>query len=122
MPDDVKPEAAGGGQEKPAAPQAAPAAPTPPATPGAPAAAKPPAPAAPPKPAGPTVTPWQSDMVARLKEKFGAAIKEASTYLTENYIIVDAGKVQDICLFLRDEEKFNLLSDLTAVDYPKKPE
>ena len=120
MPDEVKPEAAGGGPDKPAAPQAAPTTPTPPSAPGAPVA-KPAAPAAPAKPAGPAVTPWQSDTVTRLKQRFGEAIREASTYLTENYVVVDPARVKDICLFLRDEEKFNLLSDLTAVDYPKKP-
>lgn len=121
MPDDVKPEAAGSGQEKPAASPATPATPTPAAAPPA-AAAKPAHPAPPPKPAGPATTPWQSETVDRLRARFGEAIKEASSYLGENFLIVDAAKVQEICLFLRDEEKFNLLADLTAVDYPKKPE
>ncbi len=111
MAEEQKPEAAGGGVEKPAA--------TPPVAPAKPAAA---APAAPPKPAGPTPQPWDSEMVTRLKTRFGAAIREASTYLGQNYLVVDPAAITDICGVLCDEEQFNMLADLTAADYPKKPE
>jgi len=108
MADEQKPEAAGGGQEKPVVPQAA-----------KPVAA---APAAPAKPAGPTPQPWDSEMVTRLKARFGAAIREASTYLGQNYLVVDPASILEICGVLCDEEQFNMLADLTAADYPKKPE
>lgn len=108
MAEEQKPEAAGGGEEKPAPPPAA----------------KPPAAAAapPPKPAGPTPQPWESDIVTRLKAQFGAAIREASTYLGQNYLVVDPASIFDICTNLRDAEQYNMLADLTAADYPKKPE
>ena len=108
MAEEQKPDTAGGGQEKPAAPQAAkPAAPPP---------------AAPAKPAGPTPQPWESEMVTRLKTRFGAAIREASTYLGQNYLVVDPASILEICGVLADAEQFNMLADLTAADYPKKPE
>src|SRR5262245_57945243 len=107
MAEEQKPETAGGGEEKPAAPQAAkPAAP----------------PAAPAKPAGPTPQPWESEMVTRLKARFGESIREASTYLGQNYLVVDSKAIHEICQALRDDEQFNMLADLTAADYPKKPE
>jgi len=108
MAEEQKPEAAGGGEEKPAPPPAA----------------KPPAAAAapPPKPAGPTPQPWESEMVARLKTQFGASIREASTYLGQNYLVVDPTSILEICGVLRDAEQYNMLADLTAADYPKKPE
>lgn len=61
-------------------------------------------------------------MVARLKTQFGAAIREASTYLGQNYLVVDPASILEICGALRDDEQYNMLADLTAADYPKKPE
>ena len=60
-------------------------------------------------------------MVARLKARFGEAIQEALSYLGQNYFVVDASQIEAICLYLRDTEQYNMLTDLTAVDYPKKP-
>lgn len=105
MAEEQKPEAAGGGEEKPAAPQAAKPAAPPPA-----------------KPAGPAPQPWESEMAGRLKARFGSAIREASTYLGQNYLVVDPAAIVEICYALRDDEQFNMLVDLTAADYPKKPE
>jgi NADH-quinone oxidoreductase subunit C len=111
MPDETKPE---GAAALPAA-EPKPVAATPP-----PAAAAPPKPAAPAKPAGPAPAPWESDLTARMKAQFGAAILEASTFLGQNYFVVEAAKIEEICFFLRDDEHYNMLADLTAVDYPKK--
>ena len=35
-------------------------------------------------------------------------------------LTVERGQLAEIALYLRDEEKFNLLADLTAVDWPKR--
>jgi NADH-quinone oxidoreductase subunit C len=99
--------------DKPAAPAAA--------KPAAPAGDKPAAPAPPAKAPVPTPKPWDADIVTRMKSKFGDAIQEAMSYLGDNYFVVDATKIESICFYLRDEEKYNMLADLTAVDYPKKP-
>ena len=56
-----------------------------------------------------------------LKEKFGEAVEEISYWAGEATTRVSAGRILDICLFLRDDSRtrMNLLSDLCAVDYPK---
>ncbi len=92
------------------------------AAPAAPAAAKPAAPAPPPKAPVPTPQPWEGEIPARMKERFGAAIQEALSYLGQNYLVVDAAQIVAICNSLKDDEKFEMLADLTAADYPKKPE
>jgi len=106
--------------EKPATPTANPSAETPakPAAPVAPAA-KPAAPAAPPKPAGPVPTPWDSQMVARLKSAYGSGI-EPLTYLGQNYMVVDRSLIPEILQVLRNEEQFDYCVDITAVHYPKR--
>ena len=59
-------------------------------------------------------------MVAGLKEKFGTGIKEASTYVGQPYMVVDATVVTDVLKLLREDEGFDYLVDLTAVHYPKR--
>jgi NADH-quinone oxidoreductase subunit C len=88
--------------------------------PAAPPAAKPAAPAAPPKPAGPTPQPWESEMVARFKGRFGSGIAEASTYVGQPYMVVDASVVYQVLQLLRDDEGFDYCVDITAVHYPKR--
>lgn len=91
-------------------------------------AAKPPAPAAgaaahgvPPKPpVGPTAQPWDDEFSRRVRERFGASVKEALSYLGQNYFVVDEASIVSICGYLKHEEQFNFLADLTAVDYPKR--
>ncbi len=101
-----------------------PSAPQPPAakpaeTP-APAAAAPPKPAPPAKPAVPAPEPWNSPMTNGLKNRFGSAINEASTYLGQNYMVVDRAVVAEVLQILRDEEQFDYCVDVTAVHYPKR--
>jgi len=87
----------------------------------APAAAAAPKPAAPPaKPTGPVPLPWESEMVARLKGRFGSGIAEASTYLGQNYLIADRSIVFNVLQALRDEEQFDYNVDITAVHYPQR--
>lgn len=101
-------------------PEAAPAAAAPKPESTAAAAAKPAAPAPPPKPAGPVPLPWESEMVARLKARFGSGIAEASTYLGQNYLIADRSIVFNVLQALRDEEQFDYNVDVTAVHYPQR--
>ena len=88
--------------------------------PAAPAAAKPAAPAAPAKPAGPAPQPWESEMVAKFKGRFGSGIREASTYVGQAYMVVDASVVSQVLQLLRDDEGFDYCVDITAVHYPKR--
>jgi len=120
---DVKTTPAGSVQPetKTASPEAA----VPKPAPAAPSAAKPAAPAAaaahaaPPKPAGPVPTPWDSPMVAKLKENYGSGV-EPLMHLGQNYMIVDRSLIPEILQVLHNEEEFDYCVDITAVHYPKR--
>jgi NADH-quinone oxidoreductase subunit C len=86
--------------------------------------AKPAQPAAPaPKaPAVMAATPWESDITRMLREEFGEQISEFSTYLGQNFLVARPEVVISILEFLRLEADFDYLVDITAVDYPKRPE
>ena len=92
------------------------------------AAKKPDAPATPPKaahpapakPAGPTPTPWESPMIAKLYGRYGSGIREASTYLGQNYLVADSSLVSELLTILRSEENFDYCVDITAVHYPDR--
>ena len=124
-PSAAKTPAAGG--EPASKPPAPPVAATPPAAkspiaPGAPAAKppvapRPPAPPAPPK-EGPVAL--DNDLVNRYKEKFGPAILEAWTDRKQAILVVARELLSEIATYSRDDEKFDWLSDLTAVDWPKR--
>jgi NADH-quinone oxidoreductase subunit C len=85
-------------------------------------AATPKPPAAPPPPKVPVVlqTPLDNDLVKRVRAKFGVAILEAIEDRKQAILTVDRAQLREIALYLRDEEKFEMLSDLTAVDWPKR--
>jgi NADH-quinone oxidoreductase subunit C len=115
--------------EAPAAKPAAPAGTPPPpaaappklaAPAGAAAAGAPPKPPAPPKEAPPKPEPLDNALVQRYKARFGEAIREAWIDRKQTILVVDASRLADVCLFTRDDEQFNLLADLTAVDWPRR--
>jgi NADH-quinone oxidoreductase subunit C len=110
MADEQKPE--GSGTPPPAKGEAA----------GQPA--KPPAPAAkpvPPKPAAPppkapavmAATPWESDLAREVKERFGDSVKETSTYAGQNFMVATPDAAVPV---------LDYLVDITAVDWPKRPD
>jgi NADH-quinone oxidoreductase subunit C len=76
--------------------------------------------AAPAKPVGPTPIPWESSMVAKLKGQYGSGIREASTYLGQNYMVVEPSVVSELLQILRDREQFDYCVDITAVHYPER--
>jgi NADH-quinone oxidoreductase subunit C len=103
MPEETKsPAPPPGGAPKPAAPAAGHAA------------------AAPAKPAGPVPIPWESAMVGKLKGQYGSGIREASTYLGQNYLVVEPSIVFELLQILRDGEQFDYCVDITAVHYPQR--
>ena len=65
-------------------------------------------------------TPWESELISDLKQRYGSGIGEASVYLGQKYMIVDRSIVQDILRILRDEQQFDYCVDITAVHYPKR--
>ena len=76
-------------------------------------------PAAPAKPAGPTPQPWESEMVTRLRNRYGSGI-DPKTYLGQNYIIADPSIVFELLQIMRDDELFDYCVDVTAVHYPQR--
>ena len=61
-----------------------------------------------------------NDLVKRYKEKFGPAILEAWTDRKQAILVVARELLGEITVYSRDNEKFDWLSDLTAVDWPKR--
>jgi NADH-quinone oxidoreductase subunit C len=98
--------------ERPAAPAAAPAKPAVPAAP-----AKPPAATPPPK-EGPVAL--DNELVKRFQARFGGKILEAWTDRKQAILVVDRASLKEIAMYCRDDEGFDYLVDLTAVDWPKR--
>jgi NADH-quinone oxidoreductase subunit C len=103
MSEETKSPTPPGGEPKPAAESAA--------------ASKPAAPA---KPSGPVPVPWDSPMVAKLKGQYGSGIREASTYLGQNYMVVEPSIIVELLQILRDREQFDYCVDVTALHYPQR--
>ena len=66
--------------------------------------------------------PWEDDLAQRLRDRFADALAEASQYAGQPFIIVRADAVVNVLEHLHDAEAFDYLVDLTAVDYPGRPE
>ncbi len=56
----------------------------------------------------------------RLKARFGDAIREASLDRKQPIVLIAVEQLREISRYCRDEEKFDMLVDLTAVDWPKR--
>lgn len=108
--------------DKPAGSPAPPSTPPAKAPAAAPPAAAPPKPAVPPPPKPPVQlqTPLNNELVGRVRAKFGTALVEAMEDRKQAIVIVECERLGEVAQYLRDEEKFDLLSDLTAVDWPKR--
>jgi NADH-quinone oxidoreductase subunit C len=76
--------------------------------------------AAPAKPAGPAPIAWDSPMVGKLKGQYGSGIREASSYLGQNYLVVEPAIVFELLQILRHGEQFDYCVDITAVHYPER--
>ena len=89
-------------------------------------AAKPaekPPPKPPPKKKAPAVmevSPWEEPLVDALKERFGEQVKEFSSYRGQNFLVAELAAVIPIIEYLKLEQDFDYLVDITAVDYPKR--
>jgi NADH-quinone oxidoreductase subunit C len=106
------------GAAPPAAPPPPAAAPAPPAKATAPAAVGAlPKPAA---PAGPKPVPLDNELTKRYRSKFGDAITEATLDRNQAILVIAGPKLLDIARYSRDKEKFDFLTDLTAVDWPRR--
>jgi len=90
----------------------------------APPAAKSAAPPASPGTAKPASPPVQArldnDLTKRYRQRFAAAILDALEDRKQPYLVIDSTKLLDIARYSRAEEKFDLLEDFTAVDWPRR--
>ena len=82
-------------------------------------ATSPPKPATPAAPA-PVQTPLDNELTRRYRERFGSAILDALEDRKQPILILDHAQVLQIALYSRDVEKFDLLEDFTAVDWPRR--
>ena len=59
---------------------------------------------------------------ARLEQQFPGKVSDFKGEVKEPYLTVAAEAIVDVCRFLRDDSnlKFEVLSDLTALDWPKE--
>lgn len=93
-------------------------------TPGGPA--KPPTPAAPKPPAAPKAPvkpdPWTSPLLDELQRRFPGAISEAVIFRNQPSLNIAKEHLAGICEFLKGESggAYTLLTDETAVDFPKR--
>ena len=64
--------------------------------------------------------PLDNDLTKRYREQFGAAILDAIEDRKQPYLVIAATQLAEIARYSRDVEKFDLLEDYTAVDWPRR--
>ncbi|HLI68355.1 MAG TPA: NADH-quinone oxidoreductase subunit C [Ktedonobacteraceae bacterium] len=57
---------------------------------------------------------------ALVREKFPQAVVETVEFREEQTIVLQLAYLVDVCTYLRDKLRFNVLSTLTAVDWPER--
>ena len=82
--------------------------------------AAPPAHTPPKPPAEMAATPWEGELPGRLRERFGERVQACQSYAGQNFVVVEPGAVIEILEYLKVEEDFEYLVDVTAVHYPKR--
>ena len=62
------------------------------------------------------------EVYARLEKQFAGKVRDLKADIPEPYLFVEPQAILDVCRFLRDDPstKFEVLSDLTALDWPKE--
>jgi NADH-quinone oxidoreductase subunit C len=64
----------------------------------------------------------EQEIVAKFVERMGPAIKGRSSFRDQETVVIDRDKAYDGLKLLRNEFGFEMLADVTAVDYSKYPE
>jgi len=59
-------------------------------------------------------------MVDEFRRQYGSGIREASTYMGQNYMVVESAIVHEVLQIMRDRESFDYCVDITAVHYPQR--
>lgn len=84
------------------------------------AAGAPPSPAAKAAAPAPLQVPLENELTRRYRDRFGATILDAVEDRKQSILIVDSTQLLEVARYSRDEEKFDLLEDYTAVDWPRR--
>jgi NADH-quinone oxidoreductase subunit C len=63
---------------------------------------------------------WEGDLPSRLSAEFPALPLTFKSYLGQNFIEAPAAAIADLLLHVRQQEAFEMLTDLTAVDRPNE--
>ena len=66
--------------------------------------------------------PWDDELGGRVSARLGADLLEMASYLGQPFLVVRAEAVVALLEWLRLDEEFDFLTDLTAVDYPTRAE
>ena len=67
-------------------------------------------------------TPWESEVTQALLTAFGDSILAFETYAGQNFLTAKPAPVISILESLKTNHAFDFLVDITAVDYPLRPE
>lgn len=65
-------------------------------------------------------TPLDNELARRYRQRFGSAILDAVEDRKQGYLVIEPARLLEIAQYSRDEEKFDLLEDWTAVDWPRR--
>lgn len=65
-------------------------------------------------------SPWDDELTARLSSALPGVVRHTASYLGQNFAVIEPIAAASVLQFLRDQEGFDFLVDLTAVDYPKR--
>jgi len=66
------------------------------------------------------VTPWSSPLTERLSDRFTYVAGEFSTYAGQRFFTATSAILPALLEYLKTDESFDFLVDLTAVDYPQR--
>ena len=64
----------------------------------------------------------QDPLVLRLQQSFPESVLAAQSFLNQKILTINADSILPVCEFLRDDPdcEYDMLQDLTAVDYPER--
>jgi NADH-quinone oxidoreductase subunit C len=65
-------------------------------------------------------TPWESELTAALKGRFGDRISEFATYRDQNFLVCRPDSAIEILEYLKTDAGYDYMVDLTAVHWPKR--
>lgn len=66
--------------------------------------------------------PWEDELTQRLSREFGPWISQFATYRGQNFLAAQPEAIVPLLEYLKTEEEFDFLVDVTAVDYPGREE